>query len=238
MNCITDQRVNSVTVRTAKYVRYALGDILIAQDSCPNCIVDIVIHIGDLVTSAYNLPLQCLGNICPGMSKNSHANLICQIQPSAVMLQNVHDPQTLLIVMERDTQTFAQCGLPRVAEWRVSQIMPHCNCLSQILIQAKCPRYCSGNSADLQRVGHPGPIVVSLRTQENLSFVHQPPKGLTVHNSVDISLIACADVVFPRCLRHRSAGAFIRKSRQRVQSPTLLMLNFFPDCHGILPFPK
>ena len=58
---------------------------------------------------------------------------------------------------------FVQSPLPGVAEGGVAQIMAQGNRFGQIFIEPQGPGDGPGNAGDLQRMGHPGAVVVPLR---------------------------------------------------------------------------
>ena len=77
-----------------------------------------------------------------------------------------------------------------MAKGGMSQIVSHSDGFRQILVQIQRPGNGSGNTADLDGMGHTGAIMVTFRTQKHLGFVHQTAEGLTMDNSVRIPLIA------------------------------------------------
>ena len=69
------------------------------------------------------------------MAYNAHANLIGQIQAHAVPFQNIHNPQTLLVVAEGLAQAVGQSRLSGVTERGVTQVVAHGDGLGQILVE-------------------------------------------------------------------------------------------------------
>ena len=70
----------------------------------------------------------------------------------------------------------------------MTQIVPQCNGLSQILIEGQGPGNGAGDAADLQRMGHAGAVVVALWLEKHLGLVLEPPKGLGVDDPVHVPL--------------------------------------------------
>ena len=156
------------------------------------------------------------------MAQNTHANFIAQIQTCAIILQDIHHTQTLLVMMEGLTDTLRKRAFAGMAEGRMTQVMAQGNSLSQIFIQRQGPGDGSCDPGNLNGVGHAGAVMVTLRPQKHLGFVHQPAKRLAVNNSVRIPLIAGAHIHFFHDIAHRAALALVSKSSQGIQTAMLL----------------
>ena len=122
-----------------------------------------MVDIGNLIRAAHHLSLQRLRNIVAGVTQNTQPHLMGQIQPGTVLFQHVHDPQTLLIVAEGLADAAAQGVLSGMAKGGMPQVVSHGNRLGQILIQAQRPDNGARNPGHLQRMGHAGTVMVSLR---------------------------------------------------------------------------
>ena len=94
-----------------------------------------MIDVGDLVRPADDLALQGLRDHGAGVAHNALPDLVAQVQALAVLFQNIHHPQALLIVPEGPSPAFRQGGLPRVAEGGVAQVVAHGDGLGQVLVE-------------------------------------------------------------------------------------------------------
>ena len=122
------------------------------------------------------------------------ANLPGQVQPLPLLLQHLHNTDTLLIMREPLAAEPVEHRLPRMTKRRMPQIVAKRNCLGQFLIQPQrdCKRLC--NLVDLKRVRQARAVMVALRRQKNLRFLFQTPERFAVQNTVAIALILWPDV--------------------------------------------
>ena len=155
----------------------------------PDGIVNIMIDICDLIRKADDFPLH--GHRHPGCGMVHHTipDFLCQIQAFTVFFQQLHNPDTLIIMFESIGVKFIKNILACMTERRMSQIMPQGNGLRQILIHPKGSGYGPGNLGDFQRMCQPRPVMIPGRRQKNLSFMLHPPKRLGMKNPVSVSLI-------------------------------------------------
>ena len=93
----------------------------------------------------------------------------------------------------------------------MSDIVAEGDSLNEVKVEIKHRADGTGNTGDLNGVGHAGTVVVAFRLQEHLGFVHQAAECLTVDDAVDIPLIAGTHILFPVFLRIGSALALISK---------------------------
>ena len=229
---VRHQGIDPGAVVVAQNIGDLPGNVVICQNARPDGIVNIVVDIGDLVTAADDLPFQGPGPAASGVAENAVPHLMGQVQAHAVPLQNVHHPQALLIVAEGLAQALGQGHLSRMAEGGMAQVVAHGNGLRQVLVEAQGPGNGAGDPGDLQGMGHAGAVVVSLRLQKDLGLVHQAAKGLAVHNSVNVPLVAGAHVLLPVRLLPGPSGGPVRKGGQGIQSSVFLTFQFFPYGHG------
>ena len=138
-------------------------NILLPQDLCADRVINIRIHIGNLIRQAHNLALQRMGNRLGLVIEDTVTHLPCQVQPLSVFLQFLHDAHALLIVFKTAFIDLIQNKFPRMAKRRVSQIMAQRNGLHQILVHPQCLGDGSGILRHLQCVGHAGPIMIPHR---------------------------------------------------------------------------
>ena len=86
-----------------------------------------------------------------------------------------------------------QRTLACVAERRMPKIMPQCDGLHQIFVQAQGPRDGPRDLRNLQRMGQPRAVVVALRGDEDLCLVGQAAECLGVDDAVAVARKAGAD---------------------------------------------
>ena len=162
-----------------------------------------MVDVGDLVGQADHLALQGGGLLSPGVADDAVAHLPGQVQPLSVFFQTLHHPQGLLIVSKAAGHQLVKGPLTGMSERGVPQIVSQGDGLGQVLVEGKRPGNGSGDSGDLQGVGHSGAVVVALRRKKHLCFLFQPPETFTVQNSVPVTLVAGPQVIF----RFRGAAA-------------------------------
>src|SRR6476646_4956015 len=78
--------------------------------------------------------------------------------------------------------------LARVPEGRVARVVPEPDRLDEILVEAKGPRDDARDRRRLERVGHPSPVVVAVRVDEDLRLSLQPAERLRVDEPVAVPL--------------------------------------------------
>ena len=157
------------------------------------------------------------------------ANLPGQVQPLPLLLQHLHNTDTLLIMREPLAAEPVEHRLPRMTKRRMSQIVPQRDRLRQRLIQPQ--RFCDRARylRYFQRVRQARPVMVALRRQKNLRFLFQTPERFAVQNTVAIALILWPDVAerfFPLpapCIR--------TQRRLRTQGFLFPFFDRFSDIH-------
>ena len=111
------------------------GNLPRLQHPSADGVVNVVVDIGDAVGQADNASLPGGGDALAGVAHNALPDLVAQVQALAVLFQNIHHPQALLIVPEGPAPAFRQGGLPRVAEGGVAQVVAHGDGLGQVLVE-------------------------------------------------------------------------------------------------------
>ena len=114
------------------------------------------------------------------------------------------------------TQAFGQGHFAGMAKRGMAQIMAHGNGFRQIFIEAQGPGDGGCNPGDLQSMGHAGAVMIALRLQKHLGFVHQAAEGFAVDNPVNIPLITGAHIPLPVFLKPGTACGSVRKGCQRI----------------------
>jgi hypothetical protein len=84
-------------------------------------------------------------------------------------------------------------------------------------------------------MGQAGAVMVTLRLQKHLGFMHQPAEGFTMDDSVNIPLIAGAHILFPIRFKPGTALARVGKGGLGIEFSVFLSLQFFPNGHTITP---
>ena len=206
------------------------GDVGGVDDAPPHGVVDVVVDVGDLVGQAHHLPLPGLGALRPGVAQDAVPHLPGEVQPVPLLLQPVHHPQGLLVVLEAPGHDLAQQPLPRVPEGGVPQVVAQGDGLGEVLVEAQAPGDGAGDAADLQGVGHPGAVVIPLRLEEHLGLVLQPPEGVGVDDAVGVPLEAGAHLAL--LLRPGAAPALRGQDGPRGQELPLPLFALLPKGHG------
>ena len=85
-------------------------------------------------------------------------------------------------------QQLVECLLPRMAERRVTDVVPDRDRLGEVLVQAQRPRDPARDPGGLERVREPGAEVVALGIDEDLRLVAQAAEGLRVDDPVAVAL--------------------------------------------------
>jgi hypothetical protein len=122
------------------------------------------------------------------MVHNAVAHLKSEVEPSAVALQLFHHAQALLIVRKIGRKAFAQYVLARVTEGRMTKVMPERNRFGEVFVEEKRTRHSPRYLRYLESMSKARSVMVNLRAEENLSFVHKTAKRLAVGYSVAVAL--------------------------------------------------
>ena len=168
------------------------------------------------------LPLRVLRDAVP--------NLPGEVQSSAVVLQHVHNPKALLVVVEAARNQPVDDPLPRVAKRRVPQIVAERDRLGELLVQAQHLGNRPSDLRDLERVSQPRSIVIAGRRKKDLRLVFQSPEGLAVNNPVPIALKRGTDVVFR--LRPQATLRLDAPGGLRGQELTLACFELFANAQN------
>ena len=84
------------------------------------------------------------------MVENPHSGFVAQIEAATVALQQIHNPEALLIMAKASRVNTVEGTFSRMTERGVTQIMSQGDGFRQVFVKHKCPRDRSGQSADLQ----------------------------------------------------------------------------------------
>ena len=153
------------------------------------------------------------GSTGPGVREDPVADLAGQVQVA-------RDPVGLLVVAELPSpkwprERLVERVLAGVSERRVPQVVPEADRLGQVLVQAERSGDDPGDRGRLERVGHPRPVVVALRVDEDLRLPLQPPERLRVDDPVAVALERRPDaaLVLLRARAHASRTSARRAAR-------------------------
>ncbi len=80
-------------------------------------------------------------------------------------------------------------NLATVPKRAMAQVVGQANSLRQIFVHPQSPGHRPPDLGHLYRMGQPGPVIIPLRVQKDLSFVFQPPKSRRMDNLVPVSLV-------------------------------------------------
>ena len=103
----------------------------------------------------------------------------------------------------RSLQRRVERLLARVTEGRVAGVVAEPDRLDEILVQPERTGDDAGDPGRLERVGHPGPVVVAGRVDEDLRLALQAPERLGMDDPVAVALERRADAAL---LLGRDAG--------------------------------
>ena len=224
--------------RPAQHLDARRRQVLVPQQSRPHRIVDVVIHVGDDVGDARDLPLDRAGAML-GIGADRHAalplrvagdavaDLPRQIQPRAVVLEDVDDAQALLVVVEAAGNELVDDALAGMTERRVAEIVAERDRLGQLLVEPQHLGDAARDLRDLERVRQPRAVVIAGRREEHLRLVLQPAERLAVDDAIAIALKRRTDRVLG--LGTQPAAAVGALGRLRRQDLALALLELLAD---------
>lgn len=82
--------------------------------------------------------------------------------------------------------------LPRMAEWRMADIMRQAKCFGQILVQPQGAGKDAADLGNLETVGQAGPVMIAVRRDEDLRLGFQPAEGDRMDDPVAVTLEGAA----------------------------------------------
>ena len=109
--------------------------------------------------------------------------------------------------------------LARVPERRVTHVVPEADRLRQVLVQPQRAGDDAGDAGRLERVGHPGAVVVAGRVDEHLGLALQAAERLRVEDPVAVALERRAHAAL--FLGPRTPARVVRAHRERRQRALL-----------------
>ena len=194
---IVHQRVDALAARSSQERDRARGRSHRSDEPGPQRVVDVVVDVGDAIGQVDDLAFEGGRRPLPGMVADAVAHLPGEVETPAVVLQHLHHPGALLVVLEaagaQSREHLVDDPLPGMAERGVPQVVPQGDGLGQVLVEPERPRDRAGDAGHLQRVRQPGAVVVALRGDEDLGLVLEPPERLAVHDAVAVALVGRAE---------------------------------------------
>ena len=151
---------------------------------------------------------------------------VCVRMPSrtsCVRLSALGDPQRLLVVAEAAAEALGERGVERllagVPERRVAGVVAEPDRLDEILVQAQRAGDDAGDPGRLERVGHPGAVVVAGGVDEDLRLALQPAERLGMDDPVAVALERRPDVGL--LLGLQPPAGLVRADRERRERVVL-----------------
>ena len=182
---VVDERVDPLRAGRAEQLDLRARQVGVREDPVADRVVDVVVDVGDAVDDAHDLPLERLRLLRARVGEDPVADLVGEVEPAG-------DPPRLLVVAEaapeRGAERVVERLLARVAERRVARVVPEADRLDEVLVEPQRARDDARDRGRLERVGHPGAVVVALGVDEDLRLPLQPPERLRVHEAVAVAL--------------------------------------------------
>ena len=159
--------------------------VAVLEDAVTDRVVDVVVDVRDAVDDADDPALEALGLLLAGVREDAVSHLVRQVHP-------LGDPQRLLVVAEAPAEALrergVECLLAGVPERRVAGVVAEADRLDEILVQPERAGDDAGDPGRLERVGHPGAVVVARRVDEHLRLALEAPERLGVDDPVAVAL--------------------------------------------------
>ena len=158
----------------AECVPHLRRQICRREESRTQAVVVVMTEIGNAVGDADNTPLKRRRHSLSRMVQDTVTHRACEVQPLTAAFEHLYHAQALLI-MGKMADDLLHDRLARMAERRMSNIMPEGNGLRQILVepQSACNR--TRDLRHLKTVRHARAVVVP-RNDIDLRLVLQAPK--------------------------------------------------------------
>ena len=143
------------------------------------------------------------------------AHLPREVQPAAVVLEEIDDAKALHVVIEAARHQLVDDFLAGVPERRVAEIVPESDRFGQLFVEAQHFGDRPGDLRDLERVRQARPVMIAGRREKHLCLVLEATERLAVNDAVAIALKRRSNIVL--ALRTQTApriGAFGPLRRQ------------------------
>ena len=207
MHNVGHHAADALRRRRPEHVDTRGRQIFFTQQPGPHGIVYVVVHVGDDVGDPGDLSFDraCAmfriradrhSALALGMTGDAIPHFPRQVQPPAVVLEDVDDAKALLVVVEAAGDEVVEHALAGVAEGRVAEVVAEGDGLGQFLVESKHLGDAARDLRHLERMGQARSIVIAGRREEHLGLVLQPPEGLAVNHAITIALEGRPDRIF------------------------------------------
>ena len=222
---VVDERVDPARPGGTEQLDLVLRELAGVEHAGAHRVVDVVVDVGHAVDQADDPSLERVRLVRPRVVEDPVADLLREVEPAAVALQHVDDPQRVLVVVEAAAEALLQELVQRLltgmAERRVPEVVPEPDRLDEVLVEPQRSRHPARDPGRLERVRQPRAVVVAGRVDEHLRLVHEPPERLRVDDAVAVALERRAQQA--RLLLPRAPARLVGPDRQR-REPALLVL--------------
>ena len=133
------------------------------DQASPDGVIQVVADISDDIRQADQLTLQSPRSridtlalqppLTLGMTLNAVANFPGQVQTAPILLEDIHNPETLMHVMEPIREKAGQRSFTSMPKGRMAKVVPQGDSLGQVLIKTQGPSDGPGNLADFKGMG-------------------------------------------------------------------------------------
>ncbi len=179
---VVHQQVDALGARLAEDRDLLLRQVALGQHARAQCVVDVVVDVGDAVDQPHDAALERGGQPGTRVVQDAVAHRLGQVEPLPVALEHVDDAQRVLVVAEAAAGALVQRAVERilagVTERRMAEVVAQPDRLGQVLVQAQRPRDGARDAAGLERVREPRAVVVALGVDEHLRLVLEPAEAL------------------------------------------------------------
>jgi hypothetical protein len=223
-NSVVNQRIYPLGMSRTE--RLSFRYIALDDDSGTQRVVNIVIDIRYSVGKPHDLPFESFRLLPCRVVEYPVAYLVCQVEPSAVVLYAIDDPQALLIMPESVFRNIIERALSRVSKRRMSEVVTERYRFGQIFVEPQS----FGNSACYLRyfesMRKTRPIMVALRRQKDLGLILKASERFTMDNTVSVA--RKFSPYRTRLLKGSPSARICDPERQRRQEGILYLFCFFP----------
>jgi hypothetical protein len=136
---IVDERIDPPRARRPQQLDLLTRQLLRVEHPGPHGVVDVVVDVRDPVDEPDDLALERVRLVRPRVVEDPVADLGGQVEPAALALEHVDDPERVLVVAEVPPEALLQSVverlLTRVPERRVAEVVPEPDRLDEVLVQ-------------------------------------------------------------------------------------------------------
>ena len=218
--------------------------ILRPQQPGPRRVVDVVVDVGNEIRHAHDLSFdraraQRLGHpdrragLSLRVLGDAVAHFPGEVQPSAVVLEQIDDAKALFVVVEAAGHERVDHAFAGMAERRVAEVVTERDRFGQLFVQPQDFGDRARDLRHLERVRQPRAVVIAGRREEHLRLVLQPAERLAVDDAIAIALERRPHFVFG--LRTKTAARVGALGRLRREDVALARFELLADRHRLTP---